>query len=61
MTLFKTSSNQILWRHVQRFLAEVSPKKAIGVAKQQSGYQKISNFSACKAQGIQHKIRIAFF
>ena len=36
-------------------------KKAIGVAKRQSGHQKNSNFSACKAQGNQHEIRIAFF
>ena len=31
-------------------------KKAIGVAKRQSRHQKISIFSACKAQGSQHKI-----
>ena len=31
-------------------------KKAIGAAKQQSGHQKNSNFSACKAQDNQHKI-----
>ena len=36
-------------------------KKAMGAAKRQSGHQKISNFSACKAQGNQHEIRIAFF
>ena len=35
--------------------------KAIGAANQQSGHQKISNFSACKAQGHQQKIWIAFF
>ena len=56
----KTSSNQRLWRHVRRFPAEVSLKKAIGAVKRQSGHQ-ISNFPACKAQGNQHKIRIAFF
>ena len=36
-------------------------KKAIGAAKRQSGHQKISNFSASKAQDNQHEIRIAFF
>ena len=36
------------------------PKKAIGAAKRQSENWKISNFSACKAQGNQHEIRIAF-
>ena len=36
-------------------------KKVIGAAKRQSGYQKILNFSACRAQGNQHEIRIAFF
>ena len=36
-------------------------KKAIGAAIWQSGRQKFSNFSACKAQVNQHKIRIAFF
>ena len=36
-------------------------KKAMGAAKQQSGHQKVSNFSACQAQGNQHEIRIAFF
>ena len=36
-------------------------QKAIGAAKRQSGHQKFSNFSACKAQGNQHEIRIAFF
>ena len=36
-------------------------KKATGAAKRQSGHQKISNFSAFKAQGNQHEIRIAFF
>ena len=30
-------------------------KKAIGAAKQQSGHQKFSNSSACKAQGNQHE------
>ena len=41
---------------------DVSPwKKATGAAKRQSGHQKISNLSACKAQGNQHEIRIAFF
>ena len=35
-------------------------KKGIGAAKPQSEHQKISNFSACKAQGNQHEIRIAF-
>ena len=41
--------------------AEVSLKKAIEVAKRQPEHQKISNFSACKAQGNQYEIRIAFF
>ena len=36
-------------------------KKAIGEAKQQSRHQNISNFSACKAQSNQRKIRIVFF
>lgn len=36
-------------------------KKAIRAAKQQSGHQKVWNFSAYKAQGKQHEIRIAFF
>ena len=36
-------------------------KRAIGVAKWQSRHQKISNFPACRAQGDQHEIRIAFF
>ena len=41
---------------------EVSPwKKAVGAAIWQSGHQKISNFSARKAPGNQHEIRIAFF
>ena len=35
-------------------------QKAIGVAIWQPGHQKFSNFSACKAQGNQHEIRIAF-
>ena len=35
------------------------PLKKNGAAKRQSGHQKISIFSACKAQG--NKIRIAFF
>ena len=35
-------------------------KKTIGVAKQQSGHQKFSNFSTCKAQG-NYEISIAFF
>ena len=37
------------------------PKKPIGVAIWQSGHQKNSNFPACKAQGNEHEIRIAFF
>ena len=36
-------------------------KKAIRAAVWRSGHQKISNFSACKAQGNQHEIRNAFF
>ena len=36
-------------------------KKAMRAAKQQCGHPKISNFPACKAQGNQHEIRIAFF
>ena len=36
-------------------------KKAIGVAKQHSGHQKISTFSAYKAQVSQYEIRIAVF
>ena len=36
-------------------------KKAIGVAKWWSGHQNISNFSMCKAQAKQRKIRIVFF
>ena len=36
-------------------------KKAIGAAIWQSGHQKISNFSVCKAPGNQHEIGIAFF
>ena len=36
-------------------------KKAIGAAIWQSGHQKILIFSACKAQGNKHEIRIAFF
>ena len=35
--------------------------KKIVAAKRQSGHQNILNFSACKAQGNQHEIRIAFF
>ena len=57
-----TSSNYRLWRHLRRFLWEVSRcKKAIGAAKQQSGHQKVLNFLAYEAQTNQHKIRIAFF
>ena len=36
-------------------------KKAIGAAIWQSGHQKFSHFSACKAQENQHKVRNAFF
>ena len=36
-------------------------KKAIGAAIWQSEHHKFSNFLACKAQGYQHEIRIAFF
>ena len=47
---------------METFPADVSPwKKAIGAAKRQSGHQNVSNVSACKAQGNQHEIRIAFF
>ena len=35
-------------------------RKAIGVGIGQSEHQKLSNFSACKAQGNQHEIRIVF-
>ena len=31
-------------------------KEAIGATKRQSGHQKISNFSACEAQGNHHEI-----
>ena len=34
--------------------------KAKGAAKRQSEHQKISKFSACKTQGNQHEISIAF-
>ena len=34
--------------------------KTIGAAKRQSGDQKFSQFSACKAHGNQHEIRITF-
>ena len=34
-------------------------RKEIGVTKRQSRHQKISNVSACKAQGNQQEIRIA--
>ena len=36
-------------------------KKRNRAAKRQSGNQKMSNFSACKAQTNQHEIRVAFF
>ena len=36
-------------------------KKEIGAVIWKSGHQTFSNFSACKAQGNQHEIRIAFF
>ena len=36
-------------------------KKAIRAVIWQYGHQKISNVSACKAQGNHHEIRIAFF
>ena len=36
-------------------------KKAIGVAIWQSRRQKVSSFSACKAEANQHEIRIVFF
>ena len=37
------------------------PKKAIGAAIWKTKHQDISNFTACKAQGNQHKIRIGHF
>ena len=43
------------------FRQKWAPEKRNGTAKQKSGHQKNSNFSACKAQANQHKIRIAFF
>ena len=50
------------FRRVSAFPAEASPwKKAIGAAILQSGHQKMSIFSACKAQGTNTKLGLRSF
>ena len=57
-----TSSNQRLYMEMRSKVSGGSEplKKAKGAIFRSPGHQKFSNFSSCKAQGNQHKIRITF-
>ena len=55
LILLQTNSNQRLWRRVRKFPAGTPEKSNRGGSPDD---QKISNFSACKAQDNQHEIRM---